>query len=264
MIHRALDLPPPSLDLTVVLINWRMRYHLENCLPTIEKQQPRCSFELMVVNKPSEDQTPGWLAEKYPWVRQVSHPVFGFAEMRNVGIRHSRGRLILMLDADTEVLPGCFDAMTDFFRRHPRVGGAGGHTQRHDGTLEYNVKRFYTLTTIAVRRSPLMKWWPDNPWNRHHLMMDKDHSRPFLGDWMAGACFAIRRETVEQVGLFDTSMHYFEDVDWCYRAKEAGWRIAFVPNARIIHLVRRESARSFNRQTLVHLRSAFRFWWKKR
>ena len=66
-----------------------------------------------------------------------------------------------------------------------------------------------------------------------------------------------------EVGLFDTSMHYFEDVDWCYRAKRAGWKIAFVPTARIIHLVRRESAQGFNRQALVHIRSALRFWWKK-
>jgi len=217
-----------------------------------------------VVNKPSEDQTPEWLAEQYPWVRHVSHPVFGFAEMRNVGILNSRGRVVLMLDADTEVLPGCFDAFVDFFGRHEKVGGAGGHTRRRDGSFEYNVKRFYTLTTIAVRRSPLMRWWPDNPWNRHHLMMDKDHERPFYGDWMAGACFAIRREAVEQVGLFDTSMHYFEDVDWCHRARKAGWKIAFVPQARIVHLVRRESAQGINRQALVHLRSAIRFWWKNR
>ncbi len=252
-----------DLDLSVVLINWRMRYHLETCLPTIAAQNPHCSYEVIVVNKPSEDQTPQWLREHFPSVRLISHPIFGFAEMRNVGIRHARGNLILMLDADTRVLPGCFDAFVDFFRRHPRIGGAGGHTRKRDGSIEYNVKRFYDLTTIAVRRSPLMKWWPNNPWNRRHLMTDKDHSRPFYGDWMAGACFAIRRQAIEQVGLFDTSMHYFEDVDWCYRAKRAGWKIAFVPNARIIHLVRRESAQGLNLKTLVHLRSAFRFWLKK-
>lgn len=262
MTPSALSLPPATLDLSVVLINWQMRYHLERCLPTIAAQHPRCRYEILVVNKPSDDGTPEWLRAKYPEARLISHPVFGFAEMRNVGIRNSRGRVILMLDADTEILDGCFDAIVDFFRRYPKVGGAGGYTLRTDGSIEYNVKRFYDLTTILVRRSPLMRWWPDNPWNHRHLMMDKDHERPFLGDWMAGACFAIRRETLRQVGLFDTSMHYFEDVDWCWRAKWSGWKIAFIPRARIIHLVQRKSAQGFNREAMIHLKSALRFWRK--
>ncbi|MEO8376873.1 MAG: glycosyltransferase, partial [Candidatus Sumerlaeota bacterium] len=141
----------------------------------------------------------------------------------------------------------------------------GGHTTRLDGNLEYNVKRFYDLATVAARRGPLMeRYWPGNPWNSRHLMKEKDHEKPFEGDWMAGACFCIRRKVVDQVGYFDESMHYFEDVDWCWRAKRGGWKIAFCPSARIIHKVQGLSKKGFNRNTLVHLKSGVRFWWKTR
>jgi GT2 family glycosyltransferase len=256
----ATDTPPP--DVSVILINWRMREDLEKCLEWIDGHVHQCRAETIVVNKPSGDGTEEMIARRFPWARLVEHPTFGFATMRNEGIRHARGRYYLVLDTDIEIRPGCFDALVRFMDRNPRLAGCGGHTTRLDGQVEYNVKRFYDLPTVLVRRSPLMRWWPNNPWNYRHQMMDKDHERPFHGDWMAGACFCMRREAVAQVGLFDESMHYFEDVDWCWRAKQAGWGIAFCPHGRIIHKVQGLSRKGWNRNTLIHLKSGLRFWWK--
>ncbi len=257
------EAPSEAFDLSVILINWRMRPDLESCLRCVEAHHHRCRVEVLLINKPSGDGTEEMIRERFPWVRLFPHPHFGFATMRNVGLRESRGRYCLVLDTDTELLQGCFDSLVSFMDRHPRLAGCGGHTTRLDGELEYNVKRFYDLMTVLVRRSPLQNLWPHNPWNFRHLMMDKDHERPFLGDWMAGACFCMRRETVEEVGPFDENMHYFEDVDWCWRAKQAGWQIAFNPYARIIHKVQRLSGKGVvNRQTWLHLKSGLRFWWK--
>lgn len=252
-------------DLSIIIINWRMGKDVAGVLPSIERHEHRCLVEVVLVNKPSGDGTEALVAEKHPWVRLIPHEVFGIAEMRNVGIRHARGRYLLMLDADTELFDGCLDALVDFMEARPSVGGCGGHTTRPNGELEYNVKRFYSLSTILVRRSPLERLWPDNPWNRWHLMKDKDHSKPFEGDWMAGACFLMRRAAVEQVGLFDQHYYFgFEDVDWCWRAKRLGWRIAFNPDARIVHKVQRMSARGLNKMAWEHLKSGVRFWWKAR
>lgn len=254
------DSTPP--DLSVVLINWRMGHDVINLLPLLERHRARLRFEVILVNKPSGDGAEEAVA-RHPWVRLISHDVFGIAEMRNVGIRAARGRYCLMLDADTEVLPGCFDALVEFLERAPKVAACGAHTRRPHGEVENNVKRFYTLATILARRSFLNRLMPSNPWNRHHLMADKDHSKPFLGDWVAGACFCMRREAIEEVGLFDDRYTFgFEDVDWCWRAKRAGWRIAFVPRARIIHKVQRKSADGLNRLTLAHLWSGVLFWIK--
>jgi len=250
------------IDLSVVLINWRMGHDLARVLPSIAGHQHKCATEILIVNKPSEDGTEE-LCEKYDWVRLITHEVFGIAEMRNVGIRAARGRYCLMLDADTEVLPGCFDALVAFMDQFPNVATCGGHTVRLDGELERNVKRFYDLATILARRSALSRLWPSNPWNHRHLMLDKDWTRPFHGDWVAGACFCMRRTVIEQVGLFDDRYYFgFEDLDWCWRAKRLGWKVAFNPGAHIIHKVQRKSAEGFNKLAWEHLLSGMRFWAK--
>ncbi|MEQ8819830.1 MAG: glycosyltransferase family 2 protein [Sumerlaeia bacterium] len=253
----------PRPDLSVVLINWRMAHDLAKVMPSIDAQERRCTIEVIVVNKPSGDGAEELVA-RYDWVRLISHPKFGIAEMRNVGIREARGRYCLMLDADTEVLPGCFDALVGFMDANRDVGACGANTRRPDGSIEYNVKRFYDLGTILVRRMPWHENWENNPWNHRHLMKDKDRSKPFAGDWVAGACFCMRRRAIEDVGLFDDRYKFgFEDTDWCWRARQAGWRIAFNPHARIIHKVQRMSAAGFNSLTVAHLRSGFLFWLKK-
>lgn len=231
-------------------------------MPSLRQQLTSFRIEIIVVNKPSGDGTEE-LCNENPWLRLVPHETFGIAEMRNVGIAVSRARYCLMLDADTEVLPGCFDALIGFMDRHPEVAACGGHTTRLDGSIERNVKRFYTLGTIIARRTFVARLWPNNPWNRHHLMMHRDPRKPYYGDWVAGACFCMRREAIRQVGLFDRRYYFgFEDTDWCWRAKRLGWKIAFCPKARIIHKVQRMSA-GINRMTLAHLQSGLRFWWKK-
>ncbi len=259
----TLFMQPQEVDLSVVIIHYNMRHHLEKCLPTIFEKAFSCSYEILLVNKPSGDGTEELIEQHYPGVRLISHDTFGISEMRNVGIRHARGRYIVMLDADTEVLGGAFDAMVDFMDAHPGVGGAGLKTLRPDGTLEYNAKRFYTLMTILIRRTPLGGWFKNNRWDRRHLMLDKDHDTAFECDWMAGACYLMRRKAIEQVGLFDDTFYFgFEDVDWCFRAKKAGWTIMYIPHPAIIHHVQRSSAGKINRMAIEHLKSGLRFYIK--
>lgn len=248
------------VDLSVVLINWRMGRDLALLMPSLGGHPTEHAVEVIVVNKASGDGTEA-LATENPWIRLIPHDVFGIAEMRNVGIRAARGRYVLMLDADTEVLPGCFDALVQFMDAHPKVATCGGHTRRIDGELEPNVKRFYSLGALLMRRTLLGRLWPDDPWNRRHLNRDRDWTKSFLSDWVAGACFCMRREALEQVGLFDDGYLFgFEDVDWCWRAKRAGWQVAYCPDAKIIHKVQRQSARGFNRLYVEHVRSGLRFF----
>jgi len=238
-----------------------MAHVLEPCLRSLFSGGNRCLFEVILVNKPSQDGAEQ-LVERYPDLRLVSHDQFGMSVMRNAGIRVSQGRYILILDADTELKPGTLDALTSFMDAHPRTGVAGGKTFRPDGSLEFSCKRFYTPITIFFRRTPLGAWFPHNRWERRHLMLDEDHEKPLECDWVAGACFLIRREVLEQVGLFDESFYFgFEDVDFCYRAKKAGWEVRYVPSAAIIHHVQRRSV-GFNKLSWEHLKSGLRFWWK--
>ncbi len=256
-------LNPEELDLSVVMINYRMRRHLSMSLPSIFEKNFETRFEVILVNKPSSDGTEELIAQQFPQVKLISHDRFGIAEMRNVGIRQSGGRYVMMLDADTVVLDDAFDAIVDFLEEHSDVGGAGAKTLRPDGSLEYNAKRFYTLMTILMRRTPLGSLFPHNRWDREHLMLDKDHDSAFECDWVAGACYLMRRKAIEQVGLFDQSFYFgFEDVDWCFRAKKSGWKIMYIPHPSLVHHVQRSSAGTLNRMAFEHLKSGLRFYWK--
>jgi len=249
------------LDLSIVIINYRMGHHLGSCLSSIFSGQRNLSFEVILVNKPSGDGAENF-ADQYPDLKFIPCDTFGISVMRNVGIRHSEGRYVLILDIDTEVKPGTLEGLVRFMEKHPEVGVAGGKTIHPDGVMEYSCKRFYTPFTILFRRTPLGVWFPKNRWERWHLMMDEDHDQALECDWVAGACFLIRRETCNQIGLFDESFYFgFEDVDFCFRAKCAGWTVRYVPGALIIHHVQRKSL-GFNMLSWEHLKSGLRFWWK--
>lgn len=252
-----------TIDLSVVIINWRQRFHLDKCLPSIFEKRFSCSFEIILVNKPSEDGTEKLVSEKFPQVRLIRHEIFGIAEMRNRGIAEASGRYVMMLDADTEIMEGVFDTLVEFMDAHPDTGGAGSKTIKPDGTLELSCKRFYDLNTIIMRRTPLHKIFPNNVYEARHLMRDKNHDESFEIDWMAGASYLMRRKTIEQVGVFDEHYYFgFEDVDWCFRAKKSGWKIRYIPDAIIVHHVQRSSAKGFNKMAVEHLKSGIRFWRK--
>lgn len=252
-----------NIDLSVVMINWRQRFHLERCLPSIFNKNFNISFEIILVNKPSDDGTEVFIKEKFPKVKLIEHDKFGIAEMRNVGIKKSQGKYILMLDADTEVLEDSFTELVKFMDEHNDAGGGGGKTFKPDGSLELSCKRFYDLPTVVMRRTPLGKIFPDNKCEFLHLMKDKNHEEIFEIDWMAGACYLMRRKTIEEIGIFDENYYFgFEDVDWCYRAKMKGWKIYYIPAAKIIHHVQRSSAKGLNKMAIEHLKSGIRFWRK--
>ena len=249
------------MDLSIVIINYKMGQHLGPCLSAIFSGNDQVAFEVILVNKSSGDGAEN-ARNQYPSLKYIPYHKFGISAMRNVGIRNSRGRYILILDIDTEVKPGSVDELVKFMQNHPSTGVAGGKTIRPDGSLEYSCRRFYTPLTVLFRRTPLGVWFPDNKWERWHLMKDEDHDRELECDWVAGACFLIRRETLDQIGLFDESFYFgFEDVDFCFRARRAGWTVRYVPNALIVHHVQRKSL-GFNPMSWEHLKSGLRFWWK--
>lgn len=239
-----------------------MGHHLRACLESLYGEKQGVDFEVILVNKPSEDPTEETLRD-YPEVKLISMDRFGISLMRNRGVREASGKHILILDIDTEVKQGALKALVKFLEKFPRAGVVGGKTYHPDGELELSCKRFYTLTTVISRRTPLGGLFPQNRWERRHLMKDEDHNQPLECDWVAGACFLIRRQTLEEVGLFDEAYYFgFEDVDYCYRVKQAGWEVRYCPEAELIHHVQHKSRR-FNRFSWEHLKSGLHFWWKK-
>ncbi len=241
-----------------------MEDHLRRCLRSIREQKTPWEVSTIVVHLRTHEDGGDWIAEEFPWVQLEFADIFGIAHMRNIGLQSARdAEHVLIFDADARLRPGALETLVEFADNEMKVGAAGPRTVRSDGTLERNAKRFYTWLTVAARRSPLERFWPGNPWRRRHLMLDRNWDEPFDCDWIAGAAMLLKGMALEEVGFFDERFVFgFEDVDWCFRAKSAGWKVRYCPAAEIEHCVQRRSARGFSAMTVEHLKSLWRFWRK--
>ncbi len=252
-------------DVSVAIVSYNTKSDLVRCLATIRESGSRCSLEVLVVDNASSDGSADAVAREFPHVQLVRNAEnAGYSRAVNQAIHAAGGRHVLILNPDIEVIPGSIDALLAHMSAHPRTGIAGGKLLNSDGTLQYSCRTFYTVSTLLFRRTPLGRLFPKSRVVREHLMLDWDHASTREVDWMLGACLMVRAEAIREVGLMDERFFmYFEDVDWCYRMKQHGWSVMYVPDAVMKHVHRRESATGgglSNRRLRAHLNSMFRFF----
>lgn len=253
------------MDVSIAIVSYNTCDLLRRCLETVAESGTQRPCEIIVVDNASADGSPRMVAEEFPQVRLVANSEnLGYSRAVNEAIRGASGRYVLILNPDIEVIPGSIDALAQHMDENPGTGIAGGKLLNPDGTLQYSCRTFYTLSTLLHRRTVLGKLFPNSRVVRDHLMLDWDHESEREVDWMLGACLMVRKEAITDVGLMDERFFmYFEDVDWCYRMKQHGWRVIYVADAPMRHVHRRESAQGgglFNRRILAHLSSMFRFF----
>lgn len=245
-------------DVSIVIIHYKMSGHLLKCLDSIYKQNFSCNFEVLVVNKASGDNVEKEISHRFPQVRIINHDKFGISRSRNIGVANSNGRYVLLLDADTRVLPKSLDRLVKFADSHPQAAAVGAKLISTDGTFQHSCRRFSSPLIAILRRGSFIKKILPNSEAiiKKYLLSDWDHNSTLEVDYVIGACLLIRREVMERVGLFDEHFYFgAEDEDWCYRAKRLGWKVYYVSDAVIIHEYRRKSDEKFNRLALEHLRS---------
>jgi len=239
-------------DLSVVIVNWNTGDLLSQCVASLRQARPSLSMELVVVVDASTvGRVRDLLREEdgLPLIRHTSN--LGFARACNRGIRESRGRCILLLNPDTRVLPGSPEAMLAFMDAHPEAGAAGPALLNPDGSLQPSGGRFPTLRGLLAIHPIIARLFPapEDPLRR------RDFSQVAEVEEVSGACLLIRRSAWEAVGLLDEAFFlYFEEVDWCLRLKQQGWKVYYVPQARVIHHWRSRTDPDPQAQ-LYHLRS---------
>lgn len=192
--------------------------------------------EVIVIDNRSNDASAA-IVSQYPSVHlHINQIRQGFSANNNRGMAMARGRYLLLLNPDTEVLPGALHGLIEFMEQHPQVGLCGAQLLFPDGSVQPSPRRFPSIGSVIARRTPLRIFLRESALNRRHLMLDVDHSQPFPVDWLLGACLFIRREVLESVGPLDEGYFlYVEDIDWARRMHTAGWQVYYVPTAKIIH-----------------------------
>lgn len=250
------------LDVAVVIVNYNHGKLLEQCLESIAQSDHRPA-EIIVIDNASRLTPSGLHGNHSARVEIVINSRnVGFARAANQGISRTKTRYVLLLNPDTVLAPDAIGRMVDFMDSHPDVGVAGCRLVYPDGTLQWSCRTFYTPITILFRRGPLGRLWPNNPVSRKHLMADWDHKAARGVDWVLGACMVVRREAIEGVGMFDEGFFlYLEDVDWCYRMQQQGWKVYYFPEAEVVHHHLRASS-GFNTLAWCHLRSMLYYYRK--
>jgi N-acetylglucosaminyl-diphospho-decaprenol L-rhamnosyltransferase len=226
------------LELSIVVLNYNTREHLRVCLRSLADEGSAIEREVIVVDNASSDGSADMVAAEFPWVRLIRAPRNGgFAYGNNLALRDFRGRAVMLLNPDAAMTPGGLGALLDKLYARSRIGIVGPKLLRPDGTMHLASRRSFPTPPVAFYRfSGLGKLFPRSRRFGRYNMTFVDPDVPLEVDAVCGACILLRREVVEQIGLLDERFFmYAEDLDWCLRAKEAGWSVRYEPSIVVEH-----------------------------
>jgi len=223
-------------DLSIVIVSWNTRALLAQCLHSIDEERaayPNLSMEVFVVDNVSHDGSGAMVRQRFPWVQLIeNHSNVGFAAGNNQAIEMSRGRYILLLNPDTQVIAGALQALVHFMDTNPQAGAAGSRLLNPDGSLQISCYPRPTLTREIWRLFHLDKLYPYAIYKMQQWWI----TQPRNVDIVQGASLIVRRDVIEEVGGLDADYFiYSEEVDLCTRIQNANWRIYWVPQSAVIH-----------------------------
>lgn len=217
-----------------------------------------------MVDNGSTDGSTEAVSKSFSQVRLIKNEEnLGFARAANQGIKNSSGRYILLLNSDAEVFEGTLERVIDFLDGEERVGAVGLKIVNPDGSLQHSCRRFPSFITATIHAflGPLM---PNNPFSQEYKLARWDHREVEEVDWVSGAAMGLRRQALDEVGLFDERFYmYLEDMDLCERLKQGGWQVKYLPDAVVLHHIGGSSQRRSVGMTIEHQRSIYKFLHKR-
>lgn len=253
------------MDLSISIVNYNNKECLAACLDSIYSHTPDVSFEVTVVDNGSADGSTELVRRAYPQVRIIENSENrGFVKANNQGIRVSQGLYLLSLNNDTIIQNGTLAGLVRFMQEHPDVGVCGPKVLNQDGTFQRQCRRsFPTISSSLSYFLKLHKLFPQNEFFGQYLMTHWDCDKAGEVDSVSGCCLMVRREVVEKVGVLDENfIMYGDDLDWCYRIKQAGWKVCYVPAVQIVH-IGGQSSRRLSRRCIVLFYRAMAVFYRK-
>lgn len=227
---------PPVLS--IVVLSWNVCGLLRGCLRSVFAELEGATFtgEVIVVDSASSDGSVDMVSAEFPQARLLaSSENLGYSRGNNEGLRLALGRYILLLNPDTEALPGALASAVEHMDGHPEVGVLGPQLLFPDGRVQSSRRRLPTLATAAFESTWLQPYAPRRVLDDYYARDLPDDAVSEV-DWVVGAALMVRREAYERVGgLDETFFMYSEELDWCRRIRDAGWKVVYFPRARVVH-----------------------------
>jgi GT2 family glycosyltransferase len=258
------------MDISVVIVNYRSRDKLINCLESLNKTDwSGLSYEIIVVENNSGDKLDDLVSLYKDFKLIISEKNLGMGGGNNLGITQSSGEYILIANPDLIFKEGAIWEMYQYLKNNLEVAIVGPQLLNPDMSLQYSCARFPNIFLPLFRRTAFGRYFPS--FTNRYLMKKDDYSQTREVDWLLGACLMVRRDDLfVNNKLFDERFFmYFEDVDLGKRARLNNKKTVYLPTAQVVHDHMRSSARLpwykaifFDKLAREHLKSWFRYFKK--
>lgn len=254
------------LDVSIIITAFNSSQYLDACIASIFKSIKHHSFEVIVVDDASIDNSAEHVADQYKDIRYIRNRInMGYVKSNNIGIMEAQGRYVMSLNNDTVVKEGSIDAMVDFLEAHPEAGAVGPKLTNCDGTLQLQCRRgFPTPLNALYYYLGLSQLFPKSKRFGGYLLHYIDGNNTAEVDCLCGAAMMVRREVIDRVGLMDQSYFmYGDDIDWCYRIKQAGYKVYYLPDAEVTHYGGRGGSKERSYRNIVEFHRSMAIFHKK-
>ncbi len=227
------------LDLSIIIVSYNTKDFLRKCLESLQKNlSKKLKVEIIVVDNNSSDDSTDMVKEKFPDVMLIANKEnLGFSKANNLGIEKSAGKYVLFLNPDTEVPQNTVEELLNFMDGHQDCAASTGKVVMPNGELDDAAHRGFPTPWNAITHfSGLSKVFPKSKLFTGYSLGWMDIDSVHEIDACAGAFMLVRREGGKEVQWWDEDFFWYgEDLDFCYRLKQKGWKIYYVPAVSILH-----------------------------
>jgi len=248
------------MHVSIIIVSWNVKDLLLKCIESVLFFSKNINFEIIVVDNGSSDGTLEAIKCDFPNIKLISNNKnLGFAKANNQGIKIAKAEYILLLNPDTEFIEDTLDPILKKMEFDKKIGVLGCRLLNTDKTIQPSVRRFPRVIDILAILFKLNKMFPKLL--DKYLAYDFDYSREQEVNQVMGAFFLVRKQVFEKIGLLDEKYFiWFEEVDFCRRVMQNGWKVLYHPNVKIIH----HKAKSFSQANTLKkqfwfFRSALRY-----
>jgi len=273
---------PKKESLSIIVTSYQNGPVLKLCLKSLVEETEKLSkqagidSEIIVIDSQAGEKTRDVVKSFILANKHIAYCPFaenvGFAKLVNKGVAESRGEYLLILNCDIIMTKGSLGKMLRYVKEHKDVGILGPRLLNFDGSPQNSAFHFYTPLLILYRRTLLGKTsWGKKKLQEFVINVESKTKPVSINGWLMGSAMMLRKDNLEKVGLMDERYFmYFEDVDWCRRFREQGFKIVYFPKAALFHYHGKQSATRhfwevlFNKMTVVHITSAIKYFWKFR
>lgn len=253
------------IKLSIIIVNFNVKAFLQNCLLSVRKSLEDIPSEIIVVDNASDDGSVEIIKKNFPDVKLIElSENLGFSKANNIGLKIAKGEYICLLNPDTIVEEDTFNTMIRFMESHPEAGMAGCKILNPDGTFQLACRRSFPTPWVAFTKIfGLSALFPKSKLFARYNITYLDENQTYEVDAISGSFMFLRRDVYEKEGGLDESFFmYGEDLDWCFRIKEAGFKIYYVHSTKIIHF-KGESTKRSNIDEVKHFYNAMRLFVRK-